>query len=256
MNPHKNIFVTFVSRHENDEIKLTPLMKTVLKYPNVHFNTLDIIEFSSGTPFEEFVKSDVIKNSKFVVSHTSDVLRLLVLWRYGGTYLDTDMIVRKNLDSAPENFACDDVANGVNGAILNFESSNNGRRLAEKFMNDLIRNFNGSDWGSNGPILITRVLQDLCATNETLKMVEKQNCQGFHVLPRNNCYPITGLSWEKLFNETFAEKAMEVSKDSMVVHFWNNLSKHFELKVNSTAAYVQLAKLHCPKVVASCDEFF
>lgn len=194
--------------------------------------------------------------SKFVVSHTSDVLRYLMLWRYGGTYLDTDVIVRKKLDSVPPNFACQDVANHVNGAILNFDNSREGRRLAEKFMKDLLQNFNGSDWGSNGPLLITRVLHKLCQADDTSAMVEKESCDGFHVLPRNYCYPITGVKWEKLFNETFSEMAMETSKDSMVVHFWNNLSKHYELRINSTAAYVQLAKLHCPKVFAMCDEFF
>lgn len=251
-----NVFVSFVSRHEEDDVKLTPLMKTVLTYPNVHFNTLDLIKFSLGTPFEKLINKGELHASKFVVSHTSDVLRLLVLWKYGGTYLDTDMIVRKRLDSVPSNFACEDVANGVNGAILNFSNNKEGRRLTEILMKDLVKNFNGSDWGSNGPTLITRVLQELCQTNETSKMVAKQHCKGFHVLSKSNCYPITGLLWERLFNETFSEKAMEASKDSIVVHFWNNLSKHYELRVNSTAAYIQLARLHCPKVIATCGEFF
>lgn len=247
----------FVTRHENDEIKITPLMKTVLTYSNVQFNILDLIEFSLGSPFEEFIASGNLQASHFVVSHTSDVLRLLILWKYGGTYLDMDMVVRKKLDSSlPSNFACEDVANIVNGAILKLDNTKQGKWLAEKYMNDLIRNFNGSDWGSNGPLLLTRVLQQLCETNETSKMIAKEDCEGFHVLPKKYCYPITGLSWEKLFNEDFSQKSMETSKDSIVVHFWNNLSKHYELRVNSSCAYIQLAKLHCPKVIAMCDEFF
>ena len=33
------------------------------------------------------------------VAHTSDVLRVALLWRFGGTYLDTDMIVLRPFPS-------------------------------------------------------------------------------------------------------------------------------------------------------------
>ena len=34
--------------------------------------------------------------SRYKVSHTSDVLRVALLWRFGGTYLDTDMMVLRS----------------------------------------------------------------------------------------------------------------------------------------------------------------
>lgn len=214
------------------------------------------MEFSAKTPLEDFVRSGLLQKAKFVVSHTSDVLRLLVLWKYGGTYLDMDMIVKKPVDSVPSNYACNEIGNALNGAILNLEQSKNGHRLAEIFIKDLVDHFNGTDWGCNGPMLITRVLRKLCKTNETQMMIDMKSCENFHVLPANNCYPIQGLSWEEYFNETFAEHVMRLTSDSLVVHFWNNLSKKTLLRANSTAAYVQLAQRFCPKVMASCGEFF
>ena len=34
-----------------------------------------------------------LNGSFYKVEHTSDVLRCAVLWRFGGTYLDADMVV-------------------------------------------------------------------------------------------------------------------------------------------------------------------
>lgn len=251
-----NVFVAFVSRHGDDKVRSSPAVRSVLSYSNVFFNKLDLVEFSRETPLQEFIRSGKLQNAKFVVSHTSDVLRLLMLWKYGGTYLDGDMIVQKPLDSVLPNYACDETCNALNGAILNLDQSESGHGLAEIFMKDLAARFNGSDWGCNGPMLFTRVLQKLCKTNETQKMIEMKTCEGFHVLPSNFCYAIPGLSWEKFFNETFADDVLKLTNESLVVHLWNNMSKKSLLRVNSTAAYVQLAKRYCPKVMASCGEFF
>lgn len=251
------IFVSFVSRYGAKKIFNSKEISAVLSYPNVKFNYFDLDEFSAGTPLEGFVKSRKLHESLFTHSHTSDALRYLILWKFGGTYLDTDMITRKKLDSVPPNFVCDDTSNGVNGAILNM-NLNEGRKFAEKFMNSLIQNFNGTVWGSNGPILITELLFKICKTNETSKMVAMKNCDGFHVLPSSQCYPYSGYGWPFLLNETYAEESMKriVENDSIVVHFWNNLSKQAKLSVNSNCTYVKLAKQYCPKVMASCGEFF
>lgn len=147
------IFVLFVSRHKCDrKIKVSPQLTTILSYQNVQLNSLDLSTISLDSPLEKFLESGILQNSSFVVSHTSDVMRLLVLWRYGGTYLDLDMIVRQKLDSVPSNCACEDTSNILNGAILNFSHDDEGQKLIEIFINNLIENFNGSVWGSNGPV--------------------------------------------------------------------------------------------------------
>lgn len=56
----------------------------------------------------------------------SDFVRLIVLYKYGGIYLDTDAIVKKNLDVLPANFLGKEAfggkkINGLNGAVLGFQ---------------------------------------------------------------------------------------------------------------------------------------
>ena len=49
-----------------------------------------------------------LEKSIHKVAHTSDVLRVAILWKFGGTYLDTDMIVLRSFPSISEvpNFIC------------------------------------------------------------------------------------------------------------------------------------------------------
>ena len=53
--------------------------------------------FLTGTPLERLWTEDKIQSSKYVVSHLSDILRYSLLWRFGGTYVDTDVIFIKSL---------------------------------------------------------------------------------------------------------------------------------------------------------------
>lgn len=92
-NPEKRIFVLFVSRDRLSNLEITPQIKSILSYRNVQINYLNIEELSKKSPIENFIKSKKLSKSKFRLLHTSDVLRLLVLWKYGGTYLDMDMLV-------------------------------------------------------------------------------------------------------------------------------------------------------------------
>lgn len=54
----------------------------------------------------------------------------------------------------------DDVAAGVIG----FGASHLGRQVADACLRDLKKNFRGDIWGNNGPGVITRTLQKICAT--------------------------------------------------------------------------------------------
>ena len=63
----------------------------------------------------------------------------------------------------------DDVAAGVMG----FGMDDLGRRVAEACLRDLKRNFRGNVWGNNGPGVITRILQKLCATQYVSQILKR-----------------------------------------------------------------------------------
>lgn len=88
MNPDLNIFVTFTADVGFRNTTAMPTIDAVLAYPNVHLNHVDLKKFAAGTEVLKWIIIGVVERSQYNVAHTSDFLRLLSLWRYGGTYMD------------------------------------------------------------------------------------------------------------------------------------------------------------------------
>lgn len=83
--------------------------------------------------------------------------RYLTLWKYGGMYLDLDVIVVKSFEGMAQNFAGSESDKNVAAGVLSFSATGLGHDLASACLHDLRDNFNGQDWGYNGPGVITRL---------------------------------------------------------------------------------------------------
>jgi lactosylceramide 4-alpha-galactosyltransferase len=251
-NPLKRIFFVYKSKERFKSLTMTKHLEMLMSFPNILITFIDLEKLSVGSPVENFIKSGKLATSEFIEVHTSHILRILLLWKYGGTYIDTDMIVMKKFDSSLTNFACPESEDYMSNAIINLDQKH-GKKYAEIFLEDIATNFNASIYSQTGPFSITRVLKNLCNVE---KFHEAKECLGFHVLPKEKCYAIEWRQWEKLMNENDAGNVMQEVKDSIVVHFWNKFLKTITLNINSKAPYVQLAKEFCPKTIATCGEYF
>lgn len=93
LNPNLKVFVLFVSptfiNNNSDVIKRLDM------YSNVYLRHINFIKYSLNTPLQDFVTSNTIFTSLWPVSHTSDLLRFLTLWKFGGTYMDLDVVLMK-----------------------------------------------------------------------------------------------------------------------------------------------------------------
>lgn len=93
LNPNLKIFVLFVGpsfiKNESNVIQTLNIHK------NVYFRHINFVKYSYNTPLQNFVASKTIFTSQWPVSHTSDLLRYLTLWKFGGTYLDLDVVLMK-----------------------------------------------------------------------------------------------------------------------------------------------------------------
>lgn len=78
LNPNAQVSVIFVTNATSISLKT----KTWLEgYKNVAFFKTDLSEFSLGTPVEDWIKSEAIFESKYLLNNISNLLRLLLLWR-------------------------------------------------------------------------------------------------------------------------------------------------------------------------------
>lgn len=75
-------------------------------------------------------KKGDLSRSNYQISHTSDVLRFLTLWKYRGTYLDLDVVVLKPVDSFP-NYAGAESWEYVAVGIINMSQQGFGHELVD-----------------------------------------------------------------------------------------------------------------------------
>ncbi|CRK97845.1 CLUMA_CG011221, isoform A [Clunio marinus] len=209
---------------------------------------------TEGTPFEDFIKSRQLLDAKYPIEHTADVLRVLLLWKFGGTYTDTDTITRLPFDTLEPNFACQENEKYVVNGVWNMESADRSP-LATLFAEHLTKNYDATTWAKNGPGLVTAVVSKLCGTESVTQMIAKKECEGFHVLPRKVCYPILYDEKSKLFNSSNADEIMTRVNESVSVHFWNKHTKNVKIERTEESACIRLAKQFCPKTM-SIDRIF
>lgn len=106
-------------------------LRVLLKYENFFIRNLNIKRFVKDTLAEDWYKTLKLYSSTYIYSHLSDFLRYLTLYKYGGTYLDLDMILTKSLDSLGSNFVGAESEEAVAAGIINFSHDGLGEKMAD-----------------------------------------------------------------------------------------------------------------------------
>lgn len=128
-NPYRDIFVLFVSPVAYARNQLSSVIEALSTYPNVFMRNLNILTFSSNTPVQQLLNSGKIFKSKYRVAHLSDLIRLLTLYKFGGTYFDLDYVLLKSLDGLDRNFVGAQNATSIGNSVLSFSRNGNGHEL-------------------------------------------------------------------------------------------------------------------------------
>ncbi|XP_059478073.1 alpha-1,4-N-acetylglucosaminyltransferase-like isoform X2 [Neocloeon triangulifer] len=161
LNPEVSIILVF-SDLEQISSKDNPAMMELLENsPNVKIATLSSSEAFKGTPFEG-IDYRMLKNSSDFKVHSSDLLRLSLLWKFGGMYMDLDYITLRSLSLLLrlKNFLTADAEYNINNSMLGFERHN---PFLWKILEHLQKNFNPE-------IYTTAVASINAAVRETFKI--------------------------------------------------------------------------------------
>uniref|UniRef100_A0A1J3IDN6 Alpha 1,4-glycosyltransferase domain-containing protein n=1 Tax=Noccaea caerulescens TaxID=107243 RepID=A0A1J3IDN6_NOCCA len=179
----------------------------------------------------------------------SNLLRLVLLYKYGGIYLDTDVIIIKPLTSLHNVIGAQTVDpvtrkwSRLNNAVLIFDKNH---PLLKRFIDEFARTFNGNKWGHNGPYLVSRVVARLNISSSS-----SSSDLGFSVLPPSAFYPV---DWTRIrgfyraaTNESESnwsrKRLTHLRKHSFAVHLWNRESK--KLKIEQGSIIHQLMSDSC-----------
>ncbi|XP_034474400.1 lactosylceramide 4-alpha-galactosyltransferase-like [Drosophila innubila] len=260
-NPNFHVFVLFAGptyRHsDNNSQHQQPLIDALLSYKNVQLRQLNLWRYAKGTPIEDWLNDGKLFRSSYLFSHISDFLRFLTLYRYGGLYLDMDVVMLRSIEDVPPNFTGAESNTHLAAGVMSFAATGFGHEMADLCLRDFINNFDGSDWGNNGPGVITRVAQAICGTKDiTLMLEDRKRCLGFKIFDRNAFYAVPWKHWRHFFEPQLLEQTLAHTKDSILVHVWNKHSKQQAIKVGSSTAYGKYAEQHCPRSYAAAGEYF
>lgn len=199
----------------------------------------DFAYLLNGTPAEAWLgavqRGRVSLGSVPLGQNLSNLLRLALLYRYGGIYLDADVVVlrplsdlRNTIGAQAMNDATGDWRR-LNNAVMVFDRAH---QLLHEFIAEFAAAFDGSKWGHNGPYLVSRVAARLRHRSPGL---------AFTVLPPRAFYPV---HWSKIGGLFVAPKDRKgerwvkakvenIKGQSFGIHLWNRESSRMEMEEGS-----------------------
>ena len=108
LNREINIFLLMTS--QDGKINLTaPTMKALSDYSNIRIININLGQYFLGTPLEYWYFCTTWNYGEYAVSHLSDALRYLTLYKYGGYYFDLDILQLQPVSEFYRNFVVADV---------------------------------------------------------------------------------------------------------------------------------------------------
>ena len=210
--------------------------------------TPDLAILFKNTPgeawFEEMKSGNKDPGEIPLAQNLSNLIRLAVLYKYGGVYLDTDFIVLKSFTGLKNSIGAQSMDVGskswtrLNNAALIFDVDH---PLLLKFMQEFALTFDGSKWGHNGPYLVSRVV-------ETIRDKPGYN---FTVLQPIAFYPVDWIKIGKFFKKPenggdskwVQTKLLQLSGKTYGVHLWNKQTRNMRIEEGSVMG--RLISEHC-----------
>jgi hypothetical protein len=98
--------------------------------------------------------------------------------------------------------------------------------------------------------------------NKIIDVNKYTKCDEFTIMPTNKCYPIGYPEFSMFYTDDGVKKALTRIQQSepYFIHIWNKMqefgNKNYKLTFDSSAAYVEMAKVLCPKVMGTVEKYF
>ena len=186
----------------------------------------------------------------YLILHFSDAIRIVLVHKYGGWYSDLDMVFLRPFTATKDREPLNNVvaSDDLHYAQYDIPSQkyNFGKSVSNAlfhndaehvFLKSAIRQFESSFkngvWGSSGPKVFTKALEDICNSKTkplNPKHYNRKYCSGMAVLRPRLFYPLDWFGaadlwtkhldsyWESLFNQSY------------VVHFYESSTKNLGMK--------------------------
>ncbi|CAN6987016.1 hypothetical protein Bca4012_007398 [Brassica carinata] len=166
------------------------------------------------------------RKTKFYPTHYSELVRLATLYKYGGVYLDSDVIVLGSLSSLRNTLGMEDQGAGesLNGAVMSFEKKS---PFLLECLNEYYLTYDDKCLRCNGADLLTRVAKRFLNGKNRRMTQQELNVRPFSVF-----FPISSQQITNYFAypATEEEKSKQdelfkkIINESLTFHFWNSVT--------------------------------
>ncbi|CAH2246415.1 Hypothetical predicted protein [Pelobates cultripes] len=217
---------------------------TLSPYKNIYFFPLRMDELYKDTPLLDWYKKINPKKEKYWINVGADGSRLASIWKYGGLYLDADVISMRPVPH--ENFLAAETLSYCSNSVFGL---NRHRSFTWKCMEDFVKNYKGEVWGYQGPSLFTRVMKQWCVL-PPFKNTEDVTCGNISYLNPERFYPIPWGAWKRYYD---VWEELPSFNNSYSLHVWNYMNRNNEktMVVGSNTLIENLFQRYCPTTYAS-----
>ncbi|KAH8273159.1 hypothetical protein KR018_007225, partial [Drosophila ironensis] len=240
-NPNFLIFVLFPGPTNQT---LAPGEGALGNYDNVHFRSVDIQNYSTGTPMDIWPTNSYFP--KVSEHNILDCVRLITLYRFGGLCLDLDVIDLHRLEKLSPNYVFFKGRrnNFLFAPILNLSPTGIGHQVAVESLNKFKNYLKGTE---NRPTPEVRTLFKSCnITNMSSMYGNNSKCQNIRVFPPKALYSISLKNSRRIHRIKLVEKRLAIIEKSFVVRLWGPDSRNESLRSSFGSLYNKLAETHCP----------
>jgi lactosylceramide 4-alpha-galactosyltransferase len=222
-------------------------MDILESFPNVYINRNDLPKHLIDTPLESLYFSGKLKSSDYALQHISDALRVALLYKYGGIYLDLDVVVLRSLKCL-RNTAGHTFILGESSIENGFMAFDRGHKLLKFFMRWMQRAYKPNERSVIGPNGLSKAFQMLC--NHPSKIISDSvydfKCHdNVRVTLHNKTafHPITYFEQNRFYEQDFNENELDTFDQSYSVHVYG--SGH-GAHVPKTSLFAFMAHQFCP----------
>lgn len=131
-NPNFDVFLLFASPvgFMRSSAQNASVIHALMSYPNVAMRNVHLWSYTMGTPVNDWLMRGALFGSKYLTSHTSDLLRYLSLYKFGGIYMDLDVVVQKSFENIEPNFTGAESSKDIAAGVMSFAHTGIGHDVA------------------------------------------------------------------------------------------------------------------------------
>jgi lactosylceramide 4-alpha-galactosyltransferase len=222
-------------------------MQVLRSFSNVYVMFDDLPKHLIDTPLETLYFDGRLKNSEYALQHISDALRVALLYKYGGIYLDLDVVVLRSL-CCLRNTAGHTFILGESSIETGFMAFDPGHKFLKFFMGLMQRLYKPNERSVIGPNGFSQAFRLFCNHPSIVirDSVYDFKCHNnVHVRLHNKTafHPITYFEQNRFYAENFDLNELDAFNQSYSVHVYG--SGH-GAHVPKTSLFAFMANQFCP----------